>query len=248
MSAKQKQSLIGLVSIHDVMPETLPQIRLLVAQLSSYGVDKITLLVVPGKNWSDMDILQLQDWQANGYTLAGHGWNHEAEKPRGVYHRIHSLLLSRLAAEHLSLNRDQIFELINRCYAWFIEKDLTPPTLYVPPAWALGRLNHQDLCDLPFKYYESSAGIYSVEHDKFIAMPLVGYEADRNWRVPILRLWNTFNTQWVSAKRPLRISIHPYDLQYPLRVDLLRHLRRATEALDCGEVFELHGMEKVTEN
>jgi len=46
--------LIGLVSIHDAMPDTLPRIRELIAQLRGHGVDKITLLVVPGKQWSEM--------------------------------------------------------------------------------------------------------------------------------------------------------------------------------------------------
>jgi len=238
MSAKQKQSLIGLVSIHDVMPETLPQIRLLVAQLSSYGVDKITLLVVPGKNWSDMDILQLQDWQANGYTLAGHGWNHEAEKPRGVYHRIHSLLLSRLAAEHLSLNRDQIFELINRCYAWFIEKDLTPPTLYVPPAWALGKLPRSELGALPFKLMEILRGVLACQNNALQTLPLTGYEADTAWRAMSLRLWNNFNA-WRArmSGKALRIGIHPFDDSLRLSAQMHEQVRSCEQFIDYDELL-----------
>ncbi len=57
---------------------------------------------------------------------------------RSAYHRLHAALISRDVAEHLSRPAHELVALVHRCHGWFAAHGLPAPTLYVPPAWALG--------------------------------------------------------------------------------------------------------------
>jgi len=223
----------ALISIHDVMPETLPAVDVLLLALGQIPARAVTLLVVPGRAWQQSDIAWLHTQQGKGYSLAGHGWLHRCEKPQTLYHRMHSLLLSRNVAEQLSLPRAEIHQLMARCHRWFTDQGLRGPTLYVPPAWAMGDIDRPLLRTLPFKRYETLRGIYHADCDVFDPLPLTGYEADTSLRRLFLRGFNTFHRhRAANAGLPLRIGIHPHDLENRLAADLLRDLRGITQALN----------------
>ena len=78
----------ALVSIHDVMPETLDRVRGLLARCADINPGPVTLLVVPGRTWDAAGIDQLRAWQAAGHNLAGHGWLHHVERFGGLAHRL----------------------------------------------------------------------------------------------------------------------------------------------------------------
>jgi predicted deacetylase len=216
-----------MVSVHDVMPHTLEHVQHTLRVLEEIGIHPVTLLIVPGLGWSDHDLDALHDFQKAGHELAGHGWKHQCIGPKTFTHTLHSLVLSRNVAEHLSLNSHQIAELIERCFHWFSQAGLHPPTLYVPPAWAMGSISRKMLADLPFRRYESLTGIYDSDTGRFSHLPLVGYEADTWLRVWSLRLFNTVNQAIATlSKHPLRIAIHPYDLTLGLASDLHALLKR----------------------
>lgn len=212
----------AVVSIHDVRPASLPRVTEIVRFLQTRGVDRMTLLVIPGEDWAGHEILQLRRWRRDGLELAGHGWQHRAGRPRTLYHRLHGLLMSRDEAEHLSLAEDKIKIIIRRCHGWFGRKDLSPPDLYVPPAWAMGRISRRRLRQLPFALYETLAGLYDAGADRFFPLPVTGYMADTRGRARVLKFLNG-----ISRKIPLgpvRLALHPEDLNLPLRKDLERHL------------------------
>ena len=210
----------ALVSVHDVMPETLPAVRELLAYLSSRKLAPITLLIVPGKAWTAAQVAELLRLQERGAVLAGHGWNHRASCIRSLRHRIHSALISRQAGEHLSLDRAEIGALISRCHAWFRDQGLGAPDLYVPPAWAMGNIRRAELRRLPFRRYETLSGVYDALTGRLVRLPLVGFEALPRWRAPLLRLWNVANLRAARVTTPVRIGIHPGDLSLPLARDL----------------------------
>ncbi len=216
----------ALISIHDVMPVTLPRVKALLARLADHGIDRVTLLVVPGLDWRPAQLSKLRDWQEQGHELAGHGWRHEARMIRGWRHRLHSKLLSRRAAEHLALDETGITALIRRCHGWFAAQGLTPPRLYVPPAWAMGTIRRDRLPTLPFRYYETLGGIYDIREGISYRLPLLGFEADTPARACGLRLWNRLNRGWSRWHGPLRCAIHPRDPELLLSRDLDEYLAR----------------------
>lgn len=212
--------LIWLVSIHDVMPETMTVVRSLVVELDKHQVSPLTLLVVPGGDWSANDIEWLRVRQAQGDRLAGHGWIHRAGQPCGLYDRLHRRFFSRGVAEHLALDTGEIQQLIQNCHDWFVSRGLQAPQLYVPPAWAMGQISRAQLRELPFAQYETLTGIYDASNDRFQSVPLIGFEADTRFRALSLRLSNAFNRVMARRQGCLRVAIHPHDLQLHLRDEL----------------------------
>lgn len=214
------------LSIHDVEPSRLGGVRALLDRCRAVAGTRVTLLVVPGLGWSPSQVEQLVEWAAEGFELAGHGWVHQALPPRTLYHRLHARLLSRDQAEHLSRTREELTSLVRRGATWFRSRGLPAPELYVPPAWALGALGADDLAGLPYRWYEVLPGFVDARTGRLHPTPLVGYEADTGFRRRALRFTNALARGVARAVgRPLRIGLHPRDLELLLADDLLRDLR-----------------------
>jgi len=216
-----------LISIHDVSPHTLPKVTNIVNKLKKMGIYSVTLLVIPWLDWTESDINHLKKMQHNGYPLAGHGNTHGCKPVKNNAHRLHSLVISRNVAEHLSCNRDEVKRIITTCYHWFTTNDFDAPDLYVPPAWAMGDIAVRDLHGLPFRYYESLTGIYDTKTGSFRYMPLLGFEADTPLRKFLVRSLNCLNWHYgMQFNKTIRVSIHPNDFDLLLARDLERVLTR----------------------
>lgn len=222
----------ALVSIHDVMPATLERVEQLLDAAAERGVSNVTLLVVPGLSWSPAEVDRLRRWQDAGCTLAGHGWRHKCERIRGLKHRLHSWLLSRDVAEHLEATPAGRVEIMQRCADWFDARKLELPQLYVPPAWALGAMSREALGQLPFTMLETQSGVIDTRSGARYLLPLVGFEADTLFREFALRCLNAMNVVLTRClQRPLRIALHPFDLELRLQRDLLGFLGRRYEPI-----------------
>lgn len=208
------------------MPETLDRVAEQLELIARHCPGPVTLLVVPGKDWSATDLDRLRGWVAQGRTLAGHGWTHRTRRIRGLKHRLHSLFISRDCAEHLALDAAGILELMTRNRQWFIDHDLPAPELYVPPAWALGPVSAADLRSTGFVRVETLSGYLEVATGRISRSALVGFEAASAWQVPVLKLSNAFN-RLLAQRLPLRVALHPNDHHLPLAGDLVRWLHRA---------------------
>ena len=192
--------------------------------LEKINVFPATLLVVPGLPWPAKKIKELRALQDSGYEIAGHGWQHRAGCIHSRWHRLHKMLISGTEAEHLSLSSAEIAKIITGCYRWFEAAGLAPPSLYVPPAWAMGRISKKVLQTLPFRLYETQAGIYDPLTGVFHPVPLTGYMADKRLRTNALKIVNRIST--LPFFHYLRIAIHPNDLNLPLADHLKTHLHR----------------------
>lgn len=236
----------ALVSIHDVMPNTLKKVCALIRWLEERQVQAVTLLVVPGLNWAPDQIDCLRELNKAGYKLAAHGWAHVAA-PKRLYHRLHAALISRNVAEHLALNSGEILDLLQRSRDWFAANNLALPDFYVPPAWALGPLSDAELKYAPFNQIETTRGLITLHREQGLAvssgeqspatihfekLPLTGYEADTPIREHFLRRWNAWQSRGaLRTGKPLRISIHPDDLQLRIPDQLTAQIESVEEFL-----------------
>ena len=231
--------MFGLISIHDVMPGTLTDVKSIINLLEKHQVAPLTLLIVPGKEWKKNELSLLKEFQNNGYVLAGHGKIHKTKKIKSIKHWIHSIVLSRDSAEHLSLQREQVIEIMQFSYQWFQDVGLKRPFLYVPPAWALGNVDTDDLKNLPFKLYETLTGIYDSDTDLTHKLPLIGFEADNLLRIWFLQIFNSLNkTLSRFINRPLRIAIHPSDLELGLASQILPVIKQCETFISYDEIIK----------
>ena len=225
------------VSIHDVMPHTLNGVNALAELIPARQRSKVLLLIVPGLDWSSEQLDTLKKLCADGFLPAGHGWQHRAPYIRSRYHRLHSLLISRNVAEHLSYSKKELIDMLQRNYEWFEQQKLPIPETYVPPAWAMGKLARSDLKTLPFRYYENTRGLYDSNTDNYQRLPLAGFEADTGVREHFLRPWNAFNRWLSSPSQPLRISLHPDDLEYRLGQQLRQFIETIETWHSVADIF-----------
>lgn len=232
--SKHRDAIQYLVSIHDVKPDTLDRVTEILDLFFSHSPGPVTLLVVPGRFKDKRSIDRLHVLLEKKVVLAGHGWNHKAGKDRDLYHKMHSLLLSRDAAEHLSRSKNEIITMMRTCKEWFSSHGFGIPDLYVPPAWAMGNLEKRDLRFLPFKMIETQTGIYNLGHH--ITLPLLGFEADTPARKVFLYAWNILNCYLATHTKYLRIAVHPYDLDFGLEKYLRRCAATATNRISYKQL------------
>lgn len=230
----------GLVSIHDVMPETLGRVDRLADYVQHAGGPRPTLLVVPGKPWDETGIDWLRAKAAAGFPMAGHGWAHEAPPPGGVFHVVHGAVISANQAEHLSRSREEVRSIVLRCHEWFARNRLPPPDTYVPPAWALGALTRDDLEALPFRRYETLTGFIDAGTGRRIRVPLVGFEAANRRVAWELGASNRLNLALARMlDRPVRVCLHPADLELRLAKSLVAVLERPWSWVEeAGSLFD----------
>jgi len=202
------------------------------------GIRAVTLLVVPGLDWSAAQLRQIKQWQDDGYVLAAHGWHHKCDSISSMRHRIHSKILSRDVAEHLSKDSDQIAELMKTSGGWFDENGFDFPQLYVPPAWALGGITDQALTETGFVMVETLLGVKLLQKSSFLNIPLVGFEADTALRTLALTCLNGIATK-ILVNRLLRVSLHPHDHKLWLRHGMELVLRDCDESVSYSCL--LHG-------
>ncbi|WP_376695105.1 polysaccharide deacetylase family protein [Wenzhouxiangella sp. EGI_FJ10305] len=213
------------ISIHDVMPETLDRVAEQLELIERHCPGPVTLLVVPGKEWTDSALDRLRAWAVEGHPLAGHGWAHRARHIRGLKHRLHSLFISRDCAEHLALTSSEIIDLMTRNQQWFDDHNLPAPELYVPPAWALGPVTAAEIRPTGFARVETMSGYLDVATGQFRRSALIGFEAASAWQGPVLKVSNAFN-RLLARRLPLRVALHPNDHRLPLAGDLEATLKR----------------------
>lgn len=223
-------------SVHDVSPATIGRAAGLLERLRAAGISPVEILVVPEGDWPVEAIEQLREWSDAGHVLAAHGWSHRAPARKSVGHQVHSLLLSRDAAEHLSRDRKEVGALVRQSVEWFAANGLPPPSSYVPPAWALGRLPVRAYARLGVRNVESLTGLWSTG-GKLRMLPLAGFEADNQFRAVSLRALNWLNLQAAKLTgRPIRVSVHPFDAELLLAGDLKAWLRIPWSPLLPGDV------------
>lgn len=217
----------ALLSVHDVMPETLDRVDGLLRLAERAKCPLPTLLVVPGRDWGPDSLEWLRRKASNGHPLAGHGWNHRAPEPRGTFHRLHALVISADQAEHLSRPAREIRRVVERCHDWFSEHGLPSPDTYVPPAWAIGALTPTDLKTLPFRRYETLTGFVDAASGRLVRTPLVGFEAFSLAVAWSIRVSNRVNRSLGRVlDRPVRVCMHPKDLELRMSGDLIATLEQ----------------------
>lgn len=100
----------------------------------------------------------------------------------------------------------------------------------------MGKITRADLAESPFRYFETGEGLFDASAPKTVWLPLAGFEADTRFRRSALTIWNRMNAMLGSDRHPLRIGLHPYDLELLLHDAIPDYLRRVTVARHYRDV------------
>ncbi|MCG8422304.1 MAG: polysaccharide deacetylase family protein [Proteobacteria bacterium] len=214
-----------LVSIHDVAPPFLPQVRWLRDRLHEWGVAHTTLLAVPdfhrrgALHRDGATCAWLRDRAAAGDEIALHGYYHiERIAITGPGSRLRSRLFSAGEAEFLSLDPETSEDLLRRGRAQLQDILGIPIRGFVAPAWQESRFLSQQLHALGFQWHETNLFVAPLAEDSGrIFSPVIGFATRTPLRLVSSLLWGRTLTPILECRarmRPslIRVALHPGDL------------------------------------
>lgn len=217
------------VTIHDVAPATLAQVRKLREALTRWGVARATLLAVPhfhgGVRLADdaATTRWLRDRCAAGDEVALHGYYHvQAGAPAGRWDRLRARVFTAGEGECLA-PREALAALVSRGLDELTSLLGAAPLGFVAPAWleprGLGALLEQH----GFTWHETSLALEALAPRRRVLAPVIGYATRSALRQAAALAWSRALTLALQRATLLRLAVHPADAGSPA---VLRELER----------------------
>lgn len=222
------------VSLHDVHPGSLAAVAKQRADLRSWGVRRVSLLVVP--HWhgresieADSEFAQtISRWQDEGDEVVLHGWTHSCA---GLRERTSDWFWTRLytsyEAEFFLANPEETRVRLTTGRELF-ERLGWHAVGFIAPAWLVAPHGIPILRELGFAYTVTRKAVIPLGH---AAAPLISsslcYSTRALWRRAASRVWNPWLARSLRPRPLLRISLHPGDVAYPKIWDQIGRLTTA---------------------
>ena len=216
-----------LVSIHDVAPQFLDQVDDIRKRLAAWGVDKVTLLVVPnyhgeGPLW---DSVSTQNWLRQqvkvGDELVLHGHSHRQEIPVGnKTDQLRARMWTASEGECLSRRSEEWPKLLAEGRKMIAEIQGEDPVGFVAPAWLEPQGFGEILRAAGFKWHEGGPWMeflgQAPPHDIRVNRPVIGFSTRQAWRKWASIVWAHGLTpvyrRLVGREQAVRVALHPADV------------------------------------
>ena len=218
-----------LVSLHDVAPPHLAACRLQRSRLESWGVDRVTLLVVPDFHGqhplgrSPETVGWLRDRIAAGDEVALHGYHHQQRAPiASPADRLRAALFTAGEGECLSQRPDERVPTLLRGKALLEEQLQVLVSGFVAPAWLEPANFDADLARTGFRWHETATW---VAHRPDPGSPrwrrqrgaVIGFATRSRLRLAASLAWARLRApgmERAAVRRgtPARVALHPSDL------------------------------------
>lgn len=224
------------VSIHDVAPAYLTELRHLLADLDALGARPRVLKVVPHDASSGpladypAFVHLLQTEAANGSEIVLHGYTHRAAGPYRGHStaRLRAQLLAGDAAEFLSLDHLQMQERLQAGRQALHDLDLDPQG-FCAPAW----LAPPDLLPLlgraGFRYYVGMSQLVPLPTGRPRWLPWAGYMGMGAWHERLVRLGGAVQRGMAARAPAVKVFFHPQ--RVPTSPDYQRTLHHLATVL-----------------
>ena len=216
-----------IVSLHDVAPRNFQRVRQQLEELAGWGVTRVSLLAVPhfhGEKRLDEDPALCQwllDCQSKGHEIVLHGWKHESSRFEVRGSRFNPWenwffenLYTTGEAEFLNLD---FTEARNRIQSGLemLRKLRFRITGFISPAWLMNTDVERASRDLGLDYTNTLSHLIHLPSGKRLAARSCVWSTRAEWRRACSLAWNAFLFRRLGKVDPLRISLHPADLEYP---------------------------------
>ncbi len=224
-----------IVSLHDVTPSTFDRVRRQVDELASFGVTRTSLLAVPCYHGNEKlgDDPALVKWlcarQSEGHEVVLHGWLHQISNLKSLSRRggdqisnpspsplswFYRNLYTAGEAEFLTLNHGEARALIGHGLAMFNELGLRARG-FIAPAWLMNPEVERAAADQGLAYTNTISELVRLPGGKRHATRSCVWSTRAAWRRECSLAWNALLFRRLHDVEPLRISLHPSDLEYP---------------------------------
>jgi uncharacterized protein len=221
------------VSIHDVAPQTWPQVRRIVDELAAQGVDRTSLLVVPyyhGQTKLERGS-DLADWlrrtEEAGHEMVLHGWEHlGVGRPTTYRDAVKERWSTQGEGEFLSLDYPEARNRIERGLELFGQLGLHAYG-FVAPSWLASKDTLLAASDLRLEYTNSYSTVSDLQRGTSRFVPsLVFGPGNLNEDVSIAA--QSILAKLLRFRSTVRVVLHP---------PCIEHGRRWTRILSMIKVL-----------
>lgn len=204
------------VSVHDVSPANLRQVRWLLRRLDEMGAQPRVLKVIPDEGDDrradrDADLMALvRDEVGAGSEVVLHGYTHRTE---GRLHgRVIDLLRARLfaarSAEFLSLSRDEAAVRVSGGLQVLAAMGVRPIG-FCPPAWLADRRTPAVLRAAGLRYFVTFLWLHDLERRRRRALPPLGYMGASPRQERLVAMERLLVSAGMSRLPVARVFLHP---------------------------------------
>jgi predicted deacetylase len=207
-----------IVSVHDVAPSTLGEVRWLLSRLDEEGVRPRVLKVIPGEpsvtDEGRRELASVVGAEAvGGSEIVLHGWTHRAA---GAYHgsladRLRARLFAGNGAEFLSLQPDEMRTRLSEGRQWLAGVGLDPAG-FCAPGWLWTPELPAAAREAGFRYLVGLRGLLDLRDGRRIGMAPIGFmgatrSTELAWRLGEVLIWRPM--AGLRGGSPRRFFLHP---------------------------------------
>jgi predicted deacetylase len=226
-----------LVSVHDVAPAWVEEVRWLLRELDAIGARPRSLLVIPCHNGRDdlrrcpelVELLQVE--VANGSEIVLHGYTHaRAGRWRGDPLTVaRAALFAREVAEFVSLEwQEQRARLL--AGREILEELGLPTRGFCPPGWLHTAELPDLLRELGFTYLVEMLFLLDVQLRRRLVTPWIGFMGTSRFHEELAQLGAHLLAPWRTRARLVSVFLHPQGApRSPVCQRVLRELAQEFE-------------------
>ena len=204
------------MSVHDVSPLHLAEVRWLLGRLDGVGARPRALKVIPNERGAapvgdDAGLVALlREEISGGAEIVLHGYTHRTVGAlRGsAPERLRARLFARDSAEFLSLTRDEASRRIEAGSAALADLGI-PAIGFCPPAWLADRRLASVLRDAGFRYIVTFARLHDLERRVRRTIPAVGYMGAGSVQERLVAMERALVLAAGSRLPVVRVFLHP---------------------------------------
>lgn len=226
------------VSIHDVSPLTRDRVAEMLGDLSSLGVKKTSLLVIPNHHHR-APILEdggfcrwLGEAGSDGHEIVLHGYFHKRPSEGELRHRFVTEYYTAGEGEFYDLTEGEAAERLQKGLAEFKSAGFRP-TGFIAPAWLLGVEAEEAVKKAGFEYTTRLQNFKDLTRDREDASQSLVWSVRAAWRRQASLWWNASLAARLEKNPLLRVGLHPPDWDHrAIRDQILKLISAALAGRD----------------
>lgn len=206
------------VSLHDVSPLTQSASAQILAELTDFGIEETSLLVIPNHHHraSVRDDLGFQDWLTGevnkGHEPVLHGYFHQREGRVGGSWR------SKAVTEFYTAGEGEFFDLTEQEASIRLQNGLADLAFlprkisgFIAPAWLLGHEAEKAVRAFGFSYTTRAGTVRAFRQVPDVRSRSLVWSTRASWRAWMSLRWNATLARLVNRASLVRMGIHPPD-------------------------------------